>query len=711
MDNVDLPHGTPQPLDDSLTWLEKSPVCTKILDLDFNLHYMSSAGVCALQIDNITAHYGSKFPFSFYSSESQEHIRKHLEKAVETRSVVEYEGPVLDTRGEELWFQSTVVPIGDSEGEFEYLMVISIEATERRLLELELRKSQALFGQAEQMGKLGHWEWDVPSDRLTTYSEQYAAIFGLTLEGAKLSGSDFDADVERYIHPDDRARYLRVTEEAYERKKPWDIEYQIITGDRRSVYVHEKGEPLLDKDGRLIKTFGTLQDITQRKQVEEQLSYQANHDSLTGLINRRAFENRAGQLLSTIKQDKTEHAMCFMDLDQFKIVNDTCGHTAGDELLHQLGYILKKTVRRGDTLARLGGDEFGLLMEHCSIEDAHRVVESIISAISDYQFSWEGNVFKVTVSIGLVLINETTGNVSTLLKDADAACYVAKEKGRNRLHVHHAEDAEVAKRHGEMQWVTRVNRAFEEGRFTLYAQPIESLGNPDSRHYELLLRMIDENKEIIAPGAFLPAAERYNIITRLDGWVIDRTFKYLHDYPSLVEKMDFLSVNLSGPSLADASFREFVVLKLEEYKVDASKICFEITETAAIANMSKAVSFISNLKALGCRFALDDFGSGLSSFAYLKNLPVEYLKIDGMFVRDIVDDPIDHAMVKSINEIGQLMGMETIAEFVENDAIKQKLQEIGVNYVQGHGIGRPQPFEELIEAWAAGSGDEKQVAS
>ncbi len=385
-----------------------------------------------------------------------------------------------------------------------------------------------------------------------------------------------------------------------------------------------------------------------------------------------------------------------MDLDQFKVVNDTCGHVAGDELLRQLGHVLQDTVRQSDTLARLGGDEFGVLLERCTKRQALRTVTELQQAIQNLQFSWEGQIFRIGVSIGLVAITETTPSLVELLQQADAACYMAKDLGRNRIHVFRPGDTEMSLRHGEMQWVARINHALAENRFTLYAQNIVPLDNSTDIHYELLLRMLGENGDIIQPGAFLPAAERYDIMDKLDAWTVETSFKLVASNPAFVEQVHFITINLSGQSLTNMNFLNTVIAQIKEYKINASKICFEITETAAISNLRAATAFISKLRELGCRFALDDFGSGLSSFGYLKNLQVDYLKIDGMFVKDIVDDPIDHAMVKSINDIGHVMGMKTIAEFVENDAIKGMLREIGVDYAQGYYIGRPQPFDEIL---------------
>jgi len=442
-------------------------------------------------------------------------------------------------------------------------------------------------------------------------------------------------------------------------------------------------------------------DITHEFELNEQLSFQASHDILTGLINRREFERRAGQLLSSSRNSDDNHALCFMDLDQFKVINDTCGHVAGDELLRQLGRLLQSTVRHNDTLARLGGDEFGILMEHCTLDQSQRVAESLLEVVRDFHFSWEGQSFRIGVSIGMVAITDTVHDLTELLKQADAACYMAKDLGRNRIHIYHPEDIELARRQGEMQWVSHINQALDENRFCLYAQPIEPLGNNTSHHFEFLLRMLDEKGKVIPPGAFLPAAERYDLIDKLDAWVVENAFSLIAAHEAFFTRVNFVSINLSGKSITNPRFLEFIISEIRKTGIAASKICFEVTETVAISNLSSATTFISILKDIGCHFALDDFGSGLSSFGYLKNLPVDYLKIDGMFVKDIVDDPIDHAMVKSINDIGQVMGMKTIAEFVENDAIKARLQEIGVDYAQGYGIGKPQPVEVMLDLAAA----------
>jgi len=474
-----------------------------------------------------------------------------------------------------------------------------------------------------------------------------------------------------------------------------NFSYQIRCRNGKMLSVTISGTPIYDSRGEFCGYRGTGTDVTEQQEMQTQLTYQARHDALTGLLNRYEFEQRVNHMLETIREDQSEHAMCFIDLDQFKVVNDTCGHTAGDALLHQLGKLLQETVRSRDTLTRLGGDEFGVLIEHCPFNKAERVAESILNAIQNYSFFWGGETFHIGASIGLVAITESTPNFTELFKQADTACYLAKDMGRNRIHAYHPDDTQLATRRGEMQWVTRINHALDDDRFCLYAQPILPLLGNDGIHYELLLRMIDEDGKLIPPGAFLPAAERYNLIERLDYWVFDRACEFLSQHPDVFEQVAFVSINLSGNSLSNTDFLEQIIGTLKEPGISPESICFEITETVAVYNLESAVKFITALREIGCRFALDDFGSGLSSFAYLKNLPVDFLKIDGMFVKDIVSDPIDRAMVKSINDMGQVMGMQTIAEFVENDEIKAMLQDIGVNFGQGFGLGEPRPLDEL----------------
>ncbi|PKH07260.1 bifunctional diguanylate cyclase/phosphodiesterase [Moritella sp. Urea-trap-13] len=457
-------------------------------------------------------------------------------------------------------------------------------------------------------------------------------------------------------------------------------------------------------EGVITHFIGIQVDVTKARISSRKISYQATHDMLTGLINRYEFENLLAQNITSAQQDNTTHALCFLDLDQFKIINDTCGHMAGDELLRQLALLLSENIKPQDILARLGGDEFAILMTQCDLAQAEKTAQDIQALIANFQFMWEKNIFSIGASIGLAEINSQTKNITEILIGVDSACYAAKDLGRNRIHIYHSEDELLVKRDGEFRWVNELKYALNENRFELYAQPIVSLSDSSKKPiYEVLLRLRTRSGDIVPPGAFLPAAERYNLSNAIDRWVVDHTFAWMGQHLQHLDHVDHLAINLSGASLGSLTLLSHIMQQITLHNLPPSMIKFEITETAAISNLRDATLFIKTLRDFGCQFALDDFGSGLSSFAYLKNLPVCTLKIDGMFVKDILDDPIDEAMVKSINDIGHVMGMKTIAEFVENDAIRQRLQDMGVDYAQGYGIGKPAPINEILQSMGKGT--------
>ncbi len=455
--------------------------------------------------------------------------------------------------------------------------------------------------------------------------------------------------------------------------------------------------PIRDRAGVVQGSVMVFNDVTQSRSLTRQLSYQAAHDLLTGLYNRREFERQMQRLLDEDYGDGHRHALCYIDLDQFKVVNDTCGHGAGDELLRQVAAMLQGQVRESDVLARLGGDEFGIIYRACTMEQATRIAEELLGRVRDYRFLWEGHRFEIGASIGLVAISAHNRRMADVLSAADIACYAAKEAGRNRLHIYEPDDSELKRRHGELHWVSRLRRAMEEDRLVLYGQRIVSTrpDAPPRLRFEILVRLLDEEGRIAPPMAFIPAAERYQLMPALDRWVLRAAMKAL--VPLGASGLDWMcALNLSGQSLGDDRFLAVVNELLDGAGIPGKHFCFEITETAAIANLQSAVRFLNQIRERGCRFALDDFGSGLSSFAYLKNLPVDYLKIEGGFVKDLASDPIDRAMVTAIHQIGQVMGVQTIGECVENDEILAILREIGVDYAQGYGIERPRPLAELL---------------
>ncbi|MCW8930292.1 MAG: EAL domain-containing protein [Gammaproteobacteria bacterium] len=464
------------------------------------------------------------------------------------------------------------------------------------------------------------------------------------------------------------------------------------------ISVKQAASPMCDRFNKVIGAVIALHDITDAKKMEQSLTYQATHDALTNLINRTEFENRLQQSIERSKTDKILHALLYMDLDNFKIINDTCGHDAGDQLLRQITKILEEKLRRGDVLARLGGDEFAAILEGCPVERATLIAKDICKEIQFYNFMWESQSFNVGVSIGLVSITEDCNDANQLLSLADSSCYAAKDMGRNRVHVYQDNDADFMRKKGEMQWVSRINKALQDERFILYFQLIKPIKSEEpGLHFEILLRMKDEHGNLIPPASFLPAAEHYDLIKILDHWVIRTVFSWLNEHPGLTENIKLCSINLSGNSIGDEHFMHHLAEQFRNCQFSAEKICFEVTETAAISNLNVASLFIDTIKDLGCSFSLDDFGSGMSSFGYLKQLNIDYLKIDGLFVKDIVIDPVDAAMVKSINEVGQIMGLKTIAEYVENDEILDVVKEIGVDFAQGFGVSRPRPLSEMVQ--------------
>jgi diguanylate cyclase (GGDEF)-like protein/PAS domain S-box-containing protein len=470
---------------------------------------------------------------------------------------------------------------------------------------------------------------------------------------------------------------------------------RLVARNRLESAIEYQISPIQDESGRAIGCVIVLHDVTRSVELSRRLSWAASHDALTGLINRTEFERRLEALLGDARQAQKEHALLYLDLDQFKVVNDTCGHQAGDELLRQLAGKLESMVRTTDTLARLGGDEFGVLLAGCPLPRAEHIADGLREAVTAFRFVWQDKIFDIGVSIGLVPINTDSDNSASLLSTVDAACYAAKEQGRNRVHVFEAGDEELMRRQGEMNWAQRVSQAIKDDRLLLYFQKIMPISAAAGRHhhFELLIRMLDENGKLVPPMAFIPAAERYNMMNVLDRWVVETSFRHLAACATLGDTV--CAINLSGQSLGDEHMLDFILEQFGKSGVPPQHVCFEITETAAIANLRSALRLVSTLRAKGCQFSLDDFGSGMSSFGYLKQLQVDYLKIDGSFVRQIMTSQTDRAMVASINNIGHVMGIQTIAECVEDDDMLNAMREIGIDYVQGYHIHYPQPLAGL----------------
>jgi diguanylate cyclase (GGDEF)-like protein/PAS domain S-box-containing protein len=502
---------------------------------------------------------------------------------------------------------------------------------------------------------------------------------------------------------------LQLIDESTRKPVAYTLDRVLIAGETsipsdRNVLVNRRGEelaiqetasPIRNREGAAIGAVIVFGDVTKERRLKRALSYQASHDALTGLINRREFDVRLETAVIAAQRGEAEYVLLYVDLDQFKVVNDTCGHSAGDRLLRDITSLLQTRVRASDTIARLGGDEFGMLLERCSLEQAERVADSIRQAIHSYRFLWGANSLSVGASIGVVRIARDTTSAASVLSAADIACYAAKDGGRNRVQIYERDHG--TNRHREMQWVGRIARAVEDGRLELYAQRIVgiSANRSDTPFFEIMVRLRDEDGTLVPPNEFIPAAERYNVMVMVDRWVVGRAIELLSACVKQGRRLPLLAVNLSGTSINDEDFLEFVLSRLHDDQV-ARALCFEITETAAVASLSKATHFMRELKARGCRFSLDDFGSGVSSFVYLKTLPVDFLKIDGHFAAHVATDVVDRSMVEAIAKIGSAMEVATIAEKVENAEVLQVLKQIGVDYIQGFHLAEPCAIEEVF---------------
>ena len=522
-------------------------------------------------------------------------------------------------------------------------------------------------------------------------------LTGWSIHEAK--GSHFSSIIN-VVYEDSRKPVTNLVKTALETKdtiKPGT--HHLLIARRGEEYsIEESGSPIFTHNGDILGAVIVFRNVTRSRNLTKKIQHQAAHDALTGLVNRAEFERLLELALNQVKQEKRQCALLYCDLDQFKLVNDTCGHAAGDRLLKQLASILLSQLRDPDTFGRLGGDEFGVILTDSEPNGAIKVAEKLRESTGEFRFLWQQKTFAIGVSIGVVFITDSFVNSDALLQAADEACYAAKEAGRNRIHVYEPNDDILERRRGEMQWVSQLHAALEEDRFRIYAQTIQGL-KPNTKpgfRYEILIRMVDEKGKLVPPGTLVPAAERYGIMPSIDRWVVRNVIHYLSAQPRHLNELSFCSINLSAPTFSDREFPDFIKDLIETSGIPPEKLCIEITETSAISNFNQALKLISALKEKNCLFALDDFGSGMSSFGYLKNLPVDFLKIEGSFIREIVSDETSMALVRSINDIGHVMGKKTIAEFVENDDILAMVRQIGVDFAQGYAINNPVPLVELV---------------
>ena len=623
----------------------------------------------------------------------QAEIRDHLEGRT---PLFESIHRMLHASGEWRWIQSRVKATIDASGRLKRLVGVETDITERKLYE------EALFREKESaqitLQSIGDGVVTTDAEGLVQYMNPVAeGLTGWKLDDAVARSIDeiFRGFHEETCEPVENPVLVCMRRNRSIKSVRPTL---LIRRDGNELYIESTASPIRDPTGSVTGGVLVFHDVTESRELNRRLSYAASHDPLTELVNRAEFEDRLDRAVKSARAGETSYAVLYLDLDQFKIVNDACGHGAGDRLLAQIAALLKAKVRWRDTLARLGGDEFGVLLESCTMDEALRTAETLREVVNDFRFTSDDQSFRLGVSIGVVPITPGTDDVASLLTAADSACAAAKDAGRNRVYSYQENDIDLMKRRKEMQWAARISNALEENRFELFRQTIQPLqpGLETGEHYELLLRMRDEHGTLVSPDLFIVAAERYGLTPSIDRWVIRQALTWLVSEADERERLSLCSINLSGQSLADETFLPFVVDQFQKSGLDGKLICFEITETAAIASYSQANRFIHALKEIGCRFALDDFGTGLSSFGYLKHFPVDFLKIDGSFVKEILHDPIDREMVRSINEIGHLTGKQTIAEFAENQEIITMLRGIGVDYAQGYGVSEPKRLLEHV---------------
>ncbi|MGB3237071.1 MAG: EAL domain-containing protein [Geitlerinemataceae cyanobacterium] len=630
-----------------------------------------------------------------------------IRRALETRQTVIFEYSLTVDKGRfapdskevnpshEVWFAANISPISDDS-----VIWVARNITDRKCME------RALFQEKEhaQITLRSIGDAVITTDALGNITDCNPVAEKLTgwqvseARGKRLS------EIFQIVHETTRQPVKNPVEQALHEGRVVFLADRtiLIARDGTEYAIDDSAAPIYDRQGQILGAVLVFHDVTESRQLSRQLFWQARHDALTGLVNRRQFEQELSDAIASTPQDSHRYVLCYMDLDRFKVVNDTCGHAAGDRLLTQVTALLQNNIRGGDTLARLGGDEFALLLQCYSSSEAESIANQLRQIIREFRFVWEDKTFSIGVSIGLVTIGTDRGvdftDVASVLSAADTACYAAKQKGRNCICIYRQDDLELTQQQSDRQWIFRIQQALAENRFCLYSQRIAALKPGDDReHYEVLLRLVDEDGQIVLPGAFLPAAERYDLIGEIDRWVIEKFFEIyqtssqkLLDYSRSSEPL--YAINLSGASISNDRFLNFLQEQFLQYNIAPQTICFEITETTAISNLTQAIQFIRSLKKLGCHFALDDFGVGMSSLAYLKSLPVDYLKIDGSFVKNLVNDPVDRSMVECCNRIAHVMNIKTVAEFVEDRSTLDQLRELGIDYAQGYGVAKPTPL-------------------
>lgn len=583
----------------------------------------------------------------------------------------------------------------DAEGRALRVLGVNYDITDRKAMERELaEKHELLRVTLHSIGDAvittdahGRVQWLNPvAERMTGWHTEAAR--GLALEQV------FRIVNEQTREPEPSPVLRCLTDPGYDGQIDHTL---LISRHGQEFGIEDSAAPIRDDQGQVLGVVLVFHDVTEQRRMGHEMRFRASHDELTGLINRTEFERQLSQALNNAHDQEQQHALMYLDLDQFKLVNDACGHAVGDQLLCQVTQLLQRCVRNSDTLARLGGDEFGVILTRCTVEQAMRVAQSICDEMEEFRFTHEGRRFRVGASIGLVPLDKRWSSSDAVMQAADSACYAAKEAGRNRVHAWFDTDEALRARRGEMQWANRLEQALDEDRFVLFAQRIAPVRAPRrGLHCEVLIRMRDDDGKLIPPGAFLPAAERFHMAPRIDRWVLKHTLQTLEAWPEALATVDTIAINLSGQSVGDPTFQQWMHELLDRTTVNLRKICLEVTETAAITKLQDAAGFIAAVRQRGVRVALDDFGAGASSYGYLKALPVDYLKIDGQFIKNLVNDALDQAAVRSFCDVARVLGLRTIAEFVEDEPTLSALRSLGVDHAQGYLVHKPEPIEAVL---------------
>lgn len=665
---------------------EKVPALFSYVDQKLKVHFQNNL-FKSLFISN-TDSQGTSYLADHFDKQTWEKLLPRIEKVL-TGETVNFIEKIPDKNGVYRWLSIIFTPDINEKKTIQGFLILMSDITEQKKYENALRLSEQRYNLAVEASNDGIWDHNLITGEIY-YSPRFKQLLGFNEDESneKIKASFFD----KQLHPDDINKVKAAFKQVYWLNKPMDIEYRSKNNADKYRWFHAKGLAVTNSEGDTIRVVGSVTDVTNNHKIQKALQHQANHDPLTKLLNRRAFDLKLGRAIRLAKQDNATHILCAIDLDRFKFINDACGHTAGDKLLFEIAKLMKSTIRKSDVVARIGGDEFGLIIHDCTIEDAFPMLEKVSFFINSYRHNVNGRQYKIGASIGATVIDSTTFSKTAAKISADNACYIAKQNGRNQIYIEKNNQQEVSLRAEQVNYTVKVKNALIDDNFVLFFQsiiPNGSLNNP--QFFEVLLRIKDEENKFILPGAFMPAAERYGLITKIDIWVIKSVFSWLKENLKFEGK---IFINISPTLIDNKELLKLIVELTNEMNVPTHKICFELTEASEASQLEAAKDFVNRLKSLGYTFALDDFGNGFSSYKWLRLLPVEYIKIDGQYIKNILTEPTNLVIVESIIQMAHKLGKKTIAEFIENEEVLYKLKSMNVDFMQGFYIHKPQPLSE-----------------